>query len=149
VSGNRTVAVAESLTGGMLSSRLAQRKAASTWFAGGVVAYATRVKHELLAVRPGPVVSEAAAVDMAEGVRQLLGADVAVAVTGVGGPDPQDGIPPGTVWVAVAGPDRCLTRCFHFVGEPRRVCEETVVAALDLLDSLLSDLSATPNGIQT
>jgi PncC family amidohydrolase len=96
-----TVGVAESLTGGMLSSRLARRAAASEWFAGGVVSYAPRVKHELLGVGPGPVVSEAAAVDMAEGVRRLLSVDVGAAVTGVGGPDPQDGVAAGTVWAAV------------------------------------------------
>jgi PncC family amidohydrolase len=96
-----TVAVAESLTGGMLSTRFAQAPGASEWFRGGIVAYATEVKHDLLGIRPGPVVSRQAAIDMVDGVSKLLDASVAIAVTGVGGPGPQDDQPPGTVWVGV------------------------------------------------
>src|SRR5688572_4998019 len=94
-----TVAVAESLTGGMLSSRLARREGASDWFRGGVVAYSRLTKERLLGIGDVPVVSEAAARAMAENVARLLSADLAVAVTGVGGPDPEDGVPPGTVWI--------------------------------------------------
>jgi nicotinamide-nucleotide amidase len=96
------LAIAESLTGGGLSQSFAAAPGSSGWFLGGVVAYQKPVKFAVLGVPEGPVVSEAAAVAMAEGVRALLGADVAAAVTGAGGPDGQDGQPPGTVWVAVS-----------------------------------------------
>jgi nicotinamide-nucleotide amidase len=98
-----TLAVAESLTGGLVASRLVNVAGASTWFRGGIVAYAGDVKRDLLAVPPGPVVSEETALAMAAGVRRRLDADVGIGVTGVAGPDPQDGEPPGTVYLAVGG----------------------------------------------
>ena len=81
-----TVGVAESLTGGLVVQALARVDGSSGWLRGGVVAYDRNVKHRLLQVRVGKVVSEAAAVDMAIGARKVLEADVAVALTGVGGP---------------------------------------------------------------
>jgi nicotinamide-nucleotide amidase len=99
---NSMVAVAESLTGGELAARFASAPGAGDWFRGGIVAYASDVKYDLLDVPVGPVVSEAAAAAMAAGACRLLGADVSVAVTGVAGPDDQDGEPPGTVWLALA-----------------------------------------------
>jgi nicotinamide-nucleotide amidase len=98
-----TLAVAESLTGGLVAARLVNVPGASTWFRGGVVAYASEVKHTLLDVPPGPVVSAPAARAMAAGVRRALGADIGLGVTGVAGPDAQDGERPGTVFLAVAG----------------------------------------------
>jgi nicotinamide-nucleotide amidase len=95
----QTLAVAESLTGGMVASRLVAVPGASEWFRGGVVSYASEVKHEVLGVPEGPVVSEAAAIAMADGVRRLLGADVGLATTGVAGPTEMEGQPPGTVWL--------------------------------------------------
>lgn len=133
-----SVAVAESLTGGLLASALARAEGASEWFHGGVVAYASAVKHELLRVRPGPVVAEAAVVEMARHVAELLGADVGVAVSGVGGPDPQDGEPPGTVWIAVATETATTARLHHFDGDPASVCGATVAAALGHLVHVLS-----------
>lgn len=127
---DRTIAVAESLTGGLLANALARAEGSSEWFRGGVVAYSSDVKHELLDVRPGPVVAEGAAAEMAESAARLLGADVAVAVTGAGGPDPQDGQPPGTVWMAVTADGSTRTECHHFDGDPPEVCRKTVVAAL-------------------
>jgi nicotinamide-nucleotide amidase len=105
----QSVAVAESLTGGMLCSALIDVPGASVVVRGGVVAYATDLKHRLLGVDAGllsangPVDPDVAA-QMAHGVRELLGADWGMATTGVAGPDPQDGIPAGTVYIAVAGP---------------------------------------------
>lgn len=99
-----TLAVAESLTGGLVAARLVNVPGASGWFRGGVVAYASDVKRSVLEVPEGPVVSAAAARAMAAGVRRVLGADIGLAVTGVAGPDPQDGERPGTVFLAVAGP---------------------------------------------
>lgn len=80
--GGRTLAVAESLTGGMLASAFARASGASDWFRGGSVAYSSAVKHDLLDVPDGPVVSEAAAAAMARGTARLFKADVAAAVTG-------------------------------------------------------------------
>jgi len=98
-----TLAVAESLTGGLVAARLVNVPGASSWFRGGVVAYASDVKRSLLEVPPGPVVSAEAATAMASGARRALGADVGLAVTGVAGPDEQDGQRPGTVFLATAG----------------------------------------------
>ncbi len=131
------VAVAESLTGGLFASRLARLEGASDWFRGGVVAYAASVKHGLLGVGPVPVVSERAALEMASGVRALLGADVALGVTGVGGPDEQDGLRPGTVWIAVDIRGRAGAELHRFAGDPSEVCAATCTAALTHLDRAL------------
>jgi nicotinamide-nucleotide amidase len=137
----RSLAVAESLTGGMLSSTFAQRPRASQWYRGAVIAYAPDVKHRLLGVRPGPVVSREAAIDMACGVAELLDASVGLAVTGVGGPGPQDGEPPGTVWVAVAIDGHGIARRADFTGEPAQIvaatcdhCCEFLAERLDTTD---------------
>ena len=97
------LAVAESLTGGMVGARLTAVPGASEWFVGGVVSYGSEVKRSLLGVSPGPVVSAAAAMEMAIGVRELMGADIGLSLTGVAGPTPQDDQPPGTVFVGLAG----------------------------------------------
>jgi nicotinamide-nucleotide amidase len=131
------VAVAESLTGGLLASRLAGLEGASEWFRGGVVAYAAGVKHDVLGVGPVPVVSERAALDMASGVRALLGAEVALGVTGVGGPDEQDGNPPGTAWIAVDVRGRACAELHRFDGDPTEVCDATCAAALTQLYAAL------------
>lgn len=127
------VAVAESLTGGELSARLASTPGASAWFRGGIVAYASEVKYEVLDVPAGPVISETAAAAMAGGVCRLLGAKVAVAVTGVGGPDPQDGEPPGTVWLAVSDGGTVITRLEKFSGAPEEIVDATCSCAVQWL----------------
>src|SRR3546814_7219508 len=91
-----TVAVAESLTGGLVASRIVSVPGSSGWFRGAVVAYDSQVKFDVLDVPEGPVVSEEAAMAMADGVRRLLGADVGLSTTGVAGPAGQEGQPPGT-----------------------------------------------------
>jgi nicotinamide-nucleotide amidase len=128
-----TVAVAESLTGGMISSALAAAEGASEWFRGSLVAYSSEVKHEVLHVPDGPVVSAPAARAMARGVRRLLGADVAVAVTGAGGPAPQDGRPPGTVFLAIDDGASCVVVDRDLDGEPEEICVAAAEAALELL----------------
>ena len=125
-----TVAVAESLTGGKLACHLAAAPSSSTWFRGGVVAYSSEVKYEVLGVPRGPVVSEACAAAMAEGAAKLLGADVAVAVTGVGGPDEQEGQPAGTVCFGLTGG---ASEQHLFDGGPQDVLDRTVAHALELL----------------
>lgn len=132
-SGSHRIAVAESLTGGLLSNHLARAENASEWFLGGVVSYATQVKHDVLQVRPGPVVSSEAARDMAGGVARLLGATTAVAVTGVGGPAEQDGRPPGTVWIGIHHAGKADAALHHFDGGPEEVCDATCAEALRTL----------------
>lgn len=137
------VAVAESLTGGMVASALAEASGSSTWFQGGVVAYASDVKHQLLNVPPGPVVSPQAAAAMADGVRRLLKADVAVALTGAGGPGGQDGQPPGTVFLALSdGVETEVEHCHFDRDDPAEVCAEAVVEALRLLHRHLGTSAA-------
>jgi nicotinamide-nucleotide amidase len=133
----RTIAVAESLTGGMIASALAQAQQASEWFRGSLVAYSTLVKHHLLEVPDGPVVSSDAATAMARSVRKLLLADISVAVTGAGGPSAQDGHEPGTVFLAVDGGGREQVLCLNLPGEPAAVCAAATLAALDALVSTL------------
>ncbi|MFF4115633.1 CinA family protein [Streptomyces sp. NPDC001714] len=105
----QTLAVAESLTGGLVAAEITTVPGASKAFRGSVTAYATELKHGLLGVdatllaRQGAVDPQVAA-QMAAGVRKALGADWGLATTGVAGPEPQDGRPVGTVFVAVDGP---------------------------------------------
>lgn len=133
------VAVAESLTGGLLANRLAAAPAAAEWFAGAVVAYSRRVKHAVLGVPAGPVVSEAAALAMADTVAKLLNAQASVAVTGVGGPQRQDGQAPGTVWVAVCHGTQIHATLHHFIdSDPAAVCDRACTQALGALLAALS-----------
>ena len=117
-----TVAVAESLTGGDVCSALVSVPGASAVLRGGVVAYATDLKAALLGVDPA-LLAQAGAVDpgvaaqMAQGVRDRLGADVGLATTGVAGPDGQDGHPPGEVHVAVATPVEVQVRSLQVAGD--------------------------------
>jgi nicotinamide-nucleotide amidase len=128
-----TVAAAESLTGGMISTALAAAGRSSEWFLGSLVAYASEVKHAVLDVPEGPVVSATAASAMARGVRDLLKADVAVAVTGAGGPGGQDGREPGTVFLAFDGADEHRVLRLELDDEPKVVCATSAAAALRLL----------------
>ena len=129
-----TLAVAESFTGGLIASRIVAVAGASRWFRGGVVAYAAEVKHEVLSVPPGPVVTADAAASMAAGVRRLLGADVGLATTGVAGPDPQEGRAPGTAFAGVAllagPPEGVALRLF---GDRARIRQIGTISALDEL----------------
>lgn len=140
-----TLAVAESLTGGRLSSTFAERPQASNWYRGAVVAYASEVKHRLLGVR-GPVVSEDAAVAMAEGAAKILDASAAVAVTGVGGPDPQEGQPPGTVWVGLYVDGHGVATRLSLTGSPEEIVEATCRESSDLLLRQLDDHGSATAG---
>lgn len=128
-----TIAVAESLTGGALAQALAAAPEASGWFLGGVVAYTVRTKSRVLGVPEGPVVNAPTARRMAEGVRELLDADIAAAVTGVGGPDDEEGQPPGTVFLAIVTADSTRISELAFDGDPASVVEQTVAATLRAL----------------
>lgn len=137
----RTLAVAESLTGGLLASAFARAPGASEWFRGGVVAYASAVKHDLLDVPGGPVVSKAAALAMARGAARLLAADFALAVTGVGGPGPQDGEPPGTVWTATWPDQLGEAVLLRLSGSPESICEQVCTQTVRLLRERLQHSS--------
>ncbi|MFD3748453.1 CinA family protein [Nocardia sp. NPDC058633] len=133
-----SVAVAESLTGGNVAAALSAAGDSAQWFRGGVVAYSTTVKRALLGVPDVPVVSETAASAMAEGVRSLMDADVAVSTTGVGGPGSQDDEPPGSVWFGVATRDVAWAVHHSFDGGPEEVVEQSVQRALELLLAALA-----------
>ena len=134
----RTIATAESLTGGGVGAALTAVPGSSRAYVGGVVAYATRVKVELLDIPPAlveehGVVSEQCARAMAQGVRRLLGADVGVATTGVAGPDRQEDQPAGRVFVAVADEAGDEVRGLLLPGDRDAVRASAGEAALDLV----------------
>lgn len=133
VSRSLTVAVAESLTGGYVAGRLCAVPGASRAFQGGVVAYQSQVKFDLLGLEEGPVVTEAAALAMAHGVRRQLKADIGLATTGVAGPDEAEGRPVGTVCLAVAGSmaERAVT--VQLPGDRERIRQFSTITLLDLL----------------
>jgi PncC family amidohydrolase len=133
-----TVAVAESLTGGELCAALTAPSGASTVVRGGVVVYATDLKATLAGV-PQPLLAERGAVDpdvalaLASGVRERLRASYGLAVTGVAGPDPQDGKPVGTVYVGLAGPAGGYQEGHRFSGSRAEIRAATVNAAVRVL----------------
>jgi nicotinamide-nucleotide amidase len=129
----RTVAVAESLTSGSIACHLGAAPEASQWFAGGITAYASEVKFNVLDVDPGPVITAVCARQMADGVVRLMNADYGVAITGVGGPDREEGQPPGTVFAAVHTPGHTETCEYHFTGEPATVVKRATREALAIL----------------
>ena len=133
-----TLAVAESLTGGLVAARLVDVPGASAWFRGGVVSYASDVKFSVLGVPEGPVVTPETAVAMAAGVRDLLGADVGLGVTGVAGPESAEGHPPGTVYLgAVVGDADPVTAQVMLPGDRVRVRQFACISLLDMLRRLL------------
>lgn len=129
-----TFGVAESLTGGLIASRLVNVPGASAWFRGGVVAYHSEVKFDVLGVPTGPVVTEPAAAAMAAGAARVTGADVGLGITGVAGPDEQEGVAPGTVFVGLSLPGQpTQTRQLRVPGDRERVRQLGAISALDLL----------------
>jgi nicotinamide-nucleotide amidase len=134
----QTLAVAESLTGGLLAATLVEVPGASAVFRGGVVAYATDLKARLLDVPArlladrGPVDAEVA-VALAEGARGRCLADWGLATTGVAGPDPQGGQPVGRVYVAVCGPGISDVRELTLSGDRAAIRAGSVTAVLALL----------------
>jgi nicotinamide-nucleotide amidase len=135
---NRTLACAESLTGGGVGERLTAVPGASASFVGSAVVYTAEAKRRVLGV-PDDVlaagtVTEACALAMATGARDLYGADVALSLTGAAGPEPHDGAAPGTIWVAIADASG-FTHARGFVsrGERDRVRRWAQQAGLDLV----------------
>ena len=140
----QTVAVAESLTGGLLGAAITNVPGASVVFRGGVIAYATDLKAALLGV-PKALLADRGAVDpevagaMAAGIRERLGAAIGVATTGVAGPDPQDGKPPGTVHIAVSAGGGPVIQTLALSGGRDEIRRATVERSLRLLWSVLGE----------
>jgi nicotinamide-nucleotide amidase len=135
-----TLGLAESVTGGLVSGRLTAIPGASDVLRGSVVSYASEVKFDLLDVPRGPVVSEAAAIAMAEGARRVLGADVALSLTGVAGPAEQDGQPVGTLCIAVAMNGRStVSTTLRMPGQRDQMRQMSVISSLDFLRKQLFD----------
>jgi nicotinamide-nucleotide amidase len=130
---NLTLAVAESVTGGLVASRLVGVPGASKWFRGGVVSYASEVKFDLLNVPVGPVVSAMAAEAMARGVAERLGSDVGLSITGVAGPDEQDGQPVGTVFFGLFLNGETSSVQSKLPGDRERIRQFSTISALDML----------------
>jgi nicotinamide-nucleotide amidase len=138
-----TLAAAESLTGGMVAAEITAAPGSSRAFRGSVTAYATDLKRELLGV-DGALLDERGAVDadvacaMAEGVQKALSASWGVSTTGVAGPEPQDGRPVGTVFVAVASPRGTVCRGLELRGDRAEIRKLSVKAVLGLLHGELA-----------
>jgi nicotinamide-nucleotide amidase len=130
-----TLGLAESLTGGLVGSRVSSVPGASEWFRGSIVAYASDVKRKLLGVTDGPVVSEVAAREMAAGAAAALNADVGLALTGVAGPTEQEGQPVGTVWVGLAIDGTSHAQQLPMFGGADRdqIRQMSTISALDFL----------------
>jgi nicotinamide-nucleotide amidase len=128
-----TLGCAESVTGGLISSRLTDVAGASAVFRGSVVSYASEVKHDLLGVPAGPVVSDESAMAMAEGACRVLGCDVAVSVTGVAGPDTQEGMPVGTVFMGLYLDGEADATMIRLPGDRARIRQFATISVLDWL----------------
>jgi nicotinamide-nucleotide amidase len=142
-----TVATAESLTGGLVAALLTSVPGSSAVVTGGLVVYAARLKHELAGVdadllaKHGSVHPEVAA-QLAEGARAACGATWGIGLTGVAGPDPQDGIEPGVVHIGVSGPNSSEVHTIGVNGNRHQVRAAAVATALDLLRGLVDDKAA-------
>lgn len=128
-----SLGLAESVTGGLVAGRITGVPGASEVFRGSIVSYASEVKFDLLGVPEGPVVNEAAAAAMARGVQRVLRCDVALALTGVAGPDEQDGMPVGTLCLGIAIGADIHTRTMRMPGQREQMRQMSVISALDLL----------------
>ena len=135
----RTLATAESITGGGIGSAITSVSGASAVYKGGVVSYTNEVKHRVLGVpeetlETSGAVSGPVAAAMARGVRELLSADVAVSVTGLAGPGADEyGNPVGTVFVGYADRDKTIVRHCLFSGGREEIRQQTIEAALELI----------------
>jgi len=133
------IVTSESLTSGNLAARLGVGPSAAAWLGGGIIAYQEAVKFDVLGVDEGPVVTQTCAEQMARGAMRLLGADVAVSTTGVGGPEPSEGKPAGTVFITVATAGDAVTRDLRLDGPPEEVLQQTCDAAVALLAEVVVD----------
>jgi PncC family amidohydrolase len=141
VAADWTIAIAESLTGGVISALLCSCPGTEDRMLGGVVSYATAAKRRVLDVR-GDVVTGDAALTMARSVRDLFGADVGLSLTGVAGPERQEGQPVGTVFVGWRTPAHDGCTHLSLAGAPEQIRREAAAAALEvLLHALEADVA--------
>lgn len=139
----KTLATAESCTGGLLSKKITDLPGSSAVFLGGVVAYCNDIKRKLLGVDETDLdafgaVSEPVAWQMAEGVRKLTGASLGVGISGIAGPDSDDTVKPlGLVFIGVSNGQTILVREYHFLGDRAAVREHACAEAIELLLGLL------------
>jgi len=138
-----TVAVAESLTGGLIGATLTSVSGASEYFQGGVISYSVDIKKRILGVDPSiietyGVVSRECAIAMAQGVQELCDTRASLAVTGEAGPGVgEKGVPVGTVWVAVCLDDVTISQAFSFDGDRHTIREQTVADTISLLSEVI------------
>jgi nicotinamide-nucleotide amidase len=136
-----TVGIAESLTGGLIGARLANVRGASHQFRGSIASYATDVKRDVLGVTAEHVISEECARQMAEAAQRVLSADVGIGITGVAGPDEQDGEPVGAVWYALAVPGHETEAVSaRLPGDRERIRQFSTISVLNLLRLRLAAL---------
>jgi nicotinamide-nucleotide amidase len=141
-----SLALAESLTGGLLADAFVSVPGASKVLRGSIVAYATEIKHELLGVDESLLaevgaVDPGVAIEMAVGAANRLGADVGLSATGVAGPDEQDGNPVGTVFIGIVTPNGSDVLPLQLVGSRQEIREQAASAAVDALLTLLTENS--------
>lgn len=145
---HQTIGTCESLTAGMVCAAITDVPGASAVFRGGLVTYASDLKHSLAGVDAGwiaqhGVINAETARQMATGARAALGTDWAVACTGVAGPSSQDGADPGTVWIAVAGPEAVVVRGLNLLGDRSEVRRASVANCIDFVSAVCVD---SPSG---
>ena len=140
---SKTIASAESCTGGLLGKSITDISGSSAVYPGGVISYCNRVKHEVLGVEQelldslGPV-SEPVARQMAEGVRRVIGADLGVSVTGIAGPNSDEtGRPVGLVYIGASDGETTLVREHRFDGDRTAVRAQAAQAAAELALELI------------
>jgi nicotinamide-nucleotide amidase len=138
----RTVACAESCTGGLVCQAFAAAPASMDWFTGGIVAYQRHAKESVLAIPRAPLVSREVAEAMAAGAAELLDAGVAVSVTGSAGPEPLDGAEVGSVVVGLCVDGTTSSFPHFFVGTPAQICEQARDAAIEDMQRVLSRVEA-------
>lgn len=139
--GNRTVGSAESFTAGLVAQSLASVGGSGSWFLGGIVAYQPEAKQRLLGVEAELVVTESCAIQMARGAAERLGADIALSTTGVAGPGPFEGRPPGTVIVGWSIDGSTGAATFDLAGPPDTLVRRGARTALELLSRQLREQS--------
>ena len=132
-----TVAAAESVTAGTVAAALASGQGGGDWFKGSIVAYQTSMKRDILGVTAGRVITEECASEMVQGACRLSNADIAVSTTGVGGPDPEERKPAGTVFIGIGNLSDSEVFEHHFEGDPAAVVSQAATIALQHLKRAL------------
>lgn len=137
------VSVAESCTGGLISSMITSVPGCSKWYKGSVVAYSNEVKINLLGVSETSInnlgaVSESVVIQMAEGAKIAMNSEYGIATSGVAGPDGgSEEKPVGMVWIAVSGPNETISKVFNFISSRDRTIQRASLTALDMLRLML------------